>query len=149
MTTIAKRKKRIGPNVKKAAKILPSTTGVIGSDEGFDSPAWQGTLFWYSVSAYNFISSNDFDVVKGVVDAAGEFNQREPLHLPRKNGSFAKTVLPILGEKSGPYCIALMGSFLVWTQRYLADNPLPDSPVLKACYDGLLFWRLDSAKNAR
>ncbi len=148
MTTITKRKKRIGLDVKKAAKVLPSTTGVIGSDESFDSPAWQATLFWYSVSAYNFISSNDFDVVKGVVDAANEFSGREPLHMPRKDGSFTKTVLPILGEKSGPYVIALLGSYLVWTQKQLANNELPDSPVLKACMAGLNFWRLDTAKQA-
>ncbi len=148
MTTITKRKKRIGPKVKKAAKVLPSTSGVIGNDDGFDSPAWQGTLFWYSVSAYNFISGNDFDVVKGVVDAANEFNQHEPLHMPRKDGSFAKTVLPILGERSGPYLIALMGSFLVWTQMHLANNELPDSPLLKACEAGYNFWKLDVAKQS-
>jgi len=142
-----KKKTKVTPKGKKAAKSLSSTTRVIDRDDDFSSPAWYGCLFWYSVSCYNFISSNDFDVVKSVVMAADEFSQHEPLHMPRKDGSYAKTVLPILGEKSGPYCLALTGSFLVWTQRQLADNELPDSSLLKVCDDGLKFWRLDAAKH--
>lgn len=136
-------KKKAKSKVKKAAKILPLKMDVVREDETFSSPVWQGCLLWYSASAYNFISSNDFEVVKSVVLAADEFSQHEPLHMRGKDGSFPKIILPILGEKSGPYCIALIGSFLVWTQKQLADNELPDSPVLRICNEALNFWKLD------
>lgn len=110
---------------------------------GFDSGTWQGILFWYSMSFYDIIQSLGFDKAKEIAEAAGNYSLEYPLWVvDKKVNEFKQFTLPYIGEKSGPYLIAIQGAFIVWTQEQVTNNSLPDSPILKACEDGLRAWKL-------
>ena len=141
---IRKKAVRKGERANPPAPDSPTDSAMWGSTANdFSSGAWPMTLFWYSQSFYNVIQSLGYDKAKEIAEAAGNFSLEYPLWMTdEKKGGFKQFDLPHIGEKSGPYLIAVQGAFLVWTQKQLTDNPMPDSPILKACEDGLRAWRL-------
>lgn len=126
----------------KKAPPSPYSNMKTPADAGFDSAGWQAVLFWYSQAFYGVINTLGFDKAKEIVDAGSAVTLEYPLWMPEKDGKFKEFELPYIGRKSGPYIIAAQSAFLVWTQKQLANNELPDSPIFKACLDGLESWRL-------
>jgi len=103
-------------------------------------PALYGCVLFYSVSVYDRLDRMTFDEAKAAADAAGEASAHAPLWMRNAKGQFGQYDIPGFGSRSGPYCIALLAAFLVWTQRQLQDFPLPTSPLLSAAQDGLTLW---------
>jgi len=103
---------------------------------------------WYAVDCYNHFDRLGFAATKEIGESASEFNQENPLLLRNKKGEFDQFELAHLGKRSGPYCVAAMSAVLVWTQRHLADNPLPDSALLAAANDGLIIWWMQNPDKA-
>jgi hypothetical protein len=106
-------------------------------------PAVHGCLCFYSAAIYPIFNRLTRAECQTAVDAALDANMREPCLARNKAGQFSEFDIPHFGRKSGPYCVALMSAWLVWNQKVLADNPLPDSPLLAAAADGLHLWRSD------
>ena len=113
-----------------------------------DDPALHGCITWYSQSCYDHFDRLGFDAANEIAQVANDQNGKEPLLIRNKKGEFNQFELPYIGKKSGPYLVALMSAFLVWTQRQLVDNPLPDSPMLAAAHDGLKLWWLSYPEKA-
>jgi hypothetical protein len=103
-------------------------------------PAMFGAIMAYSTSAYQVFNRLTWEQCQEAVNACSQFSLEYPLHLRDKSGEFPKRDIPHFGERSSINCMAIMSAWLVWTQKVLWDNPLPESPLLGATKDGLALW---------
>ncbi len=104
-------------------------------------PALQMAVFWYVQDVYGRLGRLTDTEMRRVADAAGDAICTYPCWMRDEHGQFPEFDLPHLGKKSSVYVIAVAVAILVWEQCHLANNPLPDSPLLAVGLDGLKLWR--------
>ena len=107
--------------------------------------ALTGCVMWYSVNIYRRLGELTKAQITEAMDAAGEACNQKPLWM---TGDQTFTI-PHFGAKSGPWIIALMSAYVVWTQKKAGEEYLPDSPLLEAAALGWQLYQLDETKTRR
>jgi hypothetical protein len=105
-------------------------------------PALQMAVFWYVQSVCDQLQRLSPGQARELAEAAGDACCSYPCWLRDEAGNFPEFELPHIGRRSSVYVIAVMVAYIVWVQCHLADNPLPDSPLLVIGRDALNTWRL-------
>lgn len=108
-------------------------------------PSVEPMIMWYSQSCYSIFDQIGYAASLEAAESASEFNQRKPLLMREKNGKFPETDIPHFGIRSGPFCVALLTAFLVWSQHQHNEDEsgniyLPDSVFLVAAESGYRLW---------
>jgi hypothetical protein len=113
-------------------------------DDSVD-PALYPMIVWYSQTSYAIFDQVGYDQALEAAQAASDFNNVEPLLMRNKKGEFASREIPNFGERSGPFCVAMLAAFLVWSQHKGQGKEdgiyLPDSVFLKAAEEGYQMYR--------
>lgn len=103
-------------------------------------------IMWYSQSCYAKFESIGYEAALEAAQAASDFNSREPLLMRTAKGEFSTADIPHFDECTGPFCIALLAAFLVWTQHIGQGTHdaiyLPESLFLDAAEEGYQMWRM-------
>ena len=108
-----------------------------------DDPALYASLLWYSVGIYPVIERLGFEGFKPIAESADGALLLHPL-MRDKKGNFPEVELPEFGKKSIVFCTAVVSAFLVYSQRSVGIDELPNSPLLKAANDGYNLWKLEN-----
>jgi hypothetical protein len=104
-------------------------------------PAIYGTVMFYSVDVYEHIRDMSWLQIQLIAQAASAILGEHAL-CRDKSGEFPKFDLPTYAEKKSlPYCLAVTSASVVWGQKHLADNELPNSTLLDAAYMGYQLWK--------
>jgi len=107
-------------------------------------PALYNTIAFYSASIYSTLTNASFDEVERLINVVQEFTA-ECAPYRDKKGNFPTKMLPLFGEKSIIFAIAVAAAYLVWCQ--LSNNiDTPESlrdksPLLSAAVEGWLLYR--------
>ncbi len=104
------------------------------------SLALEMPLIWYSQSCYPIFETIDEAAARASADFCSAWAMEYPLWMRDEHGKFPTRDIPGFGVKSSVFAIAVVSSYLVWTQKK-AGCPLPDSPLLQACETGYKTWR--------
>lgn len=109
-------------------------------------PALYPMLFFYAMSIYPKFEEMGYEAAKLSADSAGDFSLIEPLLMRDKYFEFASKEIPPFGVCSAPFCVALMGSLIIWaSHKGLGDEIyVPDSPILKPCEDAWQLWKRET-----
>jgi hypothetical protein len=110
------------------------------------SPAMYGCILFYSASIYLLLETLGEDQQRAAADVCTQASMREPLWTRRSDtGEFPQIEVPGFGRRSGPWCMAYMSAYLIWTQRKpdgsVDRKRLPVSPLLSAAADGYAIYR--------
>lgn len=107
-------------------------------------PAWHGALLWYGVDAYGHLARMDETTARNIsMQISDALACNERMFMREAGSKFASVNLPVLGERSGPYCIAFASAYLVWNQRKAFGDGWanPGSPLLEIADEAFRMWR--------
>jgi hypothetical protein len=113
-------------------------------DNILSDPAWHGALLWHGVDAYRHLAVMEENTAQNISKQISDaLSTNELMFMRGSGGRFATLVLPVLGERTGPYCIAFASAYLVWGQRkaFGDDWYNPGSPLLDIADEAFGMWR--------
>lgn len=115
-------------------------------------PAIAPMIQFYACSIYPVFEQIGYDQSLEAAQACSEFSLEYPLLMRETKGKnknkFPKRYIPYFGECTGPYCVALLSAFLVWSQHLTQGDhvELPGSAMLEAAQDGWDLYKMGMAR---
>lgn len=111
-----------------------------------NDPAAYGMTLFYSLDFYPRLAQMTPNEISDLLTAAQNTVSEHPLGEVDKQGKPVQVQLGCLGLKTVGYAVAVISAYLVWTQKHLANNPLPDSPLLDAAF---MAYQIYNAPNVK
>lgn len=106
-------------------------------------PALALSVHAYSIGLFPLFEQIGYDASKSLAEKAESYSSENPLHLCGDR----KFDMPVIGQCSGAKLIAVMSSFLVWSQRK-QGFPLPTSTLLSASNEAYELWKRTSQQSS-
>jgi hypothetical protein len=104
-------------------------------------PAIYGCITFYSMDVFEHIKDMTWLQIQDIAKVASQILGEHAI-CRDKSGEFPKFDLPTYPEKKSiVYCLAVTSASVVWSQKHLSDNELPNSTLLDAAYMGYQLWK--------